>query len=179
MAINELVFSNEPSPDKRPVQAEDLDEAHIGVRIYEEDAKVNLSKIAAIVGIEGSDARKGLVQEASRSKTVSGADGSVESWGISVRLAVATNKWDVKASLTIPAIAAAVELGMATASAAIDVRGYKGDLSDLLPKPTSLDVTTYASYIHAFGLIQQKIFADVANQVPELLTRQAAPAAGN
>lgn len=172
--ITELVFSNEPSPGTSPVKIEDLDETHTGVRIYDENSKTNLDKIAGIVGFELGEVHKGLVQETTRSKTVTGGDGSADTWGVSVRLAVATSKWNVKASVSVPAIAAAVELNLANASATIDVKGYKGDLSAMLPKPASLDVTSYAAYITAFGQIQQKVFADLANGVPELLARTPA-----
>jgi hypothetical protein len=173
--MEELVFSNEPSPGTSPVKIEELNETHTGVRIYDENSKLNLDKIAGIVGFDVGDVHKGLVQETSRSKTVTGEEGSAETWGVSVRLAVATSKWDVKASVTIPAIAAAAELNLATASAAIDVKGYRGDLSAMLPKPTSLDVTSYTAYVSAFGEIQQKVFADLANGEPELLGRTPAP----
>jgi hypothetical protein len=172
MSVSELVFSNEASPSDSPVQASDLTSTHTGLRVYEETAKTNLDRIAGIIGFKAGVTRLGLVQETSRSKTVASSDGNAEeTWGVAVRLVVATDKWDADVSITVPAVAASVQLGFANASAAIDVSGYKGDLSHLLPTPGALDVDAYAGYITAYGAIQTKVFGDTENQVAVLLQR--------
>jgi hypothetical protein len=180
MAIEQLVFSDEPSPGEPPVTVDDLTDAHMGERVYDEHSKTNLDKIAGIVGIKVGQAQKALVLESSRSKTVDKGGGAAETWGVSVRLAVATSNWQVDATVTVPVVAAAVELGFATASAAIDVQGYTGDLSALLPRPASLDVTTYNLYISSFGNIQQRVFSHLKQHgKPELLARTTPTANGN
>ena len=173
----EFVFSNEPSPTgDTPVVAEDLSELYEGLRVFEEDEETNLQKVFGFLGFKGSHKRLGLVQETSRSKTITGSTWAEETWGIAIRLVVATDDWHANVGITVPAVAATIELGLANASAALEVRGYTGDYSSLLPTPTGLNVETYAVYISAFGKLQKQIFADPAHQVPQLLQHSRAPA---
>jgi hypothetical protein len=95
------------------------------LKIIDAEVHGHLSKIANLVGLGEDIVHRGLVQEASRSKTVIDRDDPEQqkTWGVAVRLVVATTETKTKVSVSVPAIAAEVELGFATASAAIDVSG--------------------------------------------------------
>jgi hypothetical protein len=91
-------------------------------------------------------------------------------FGVALRALVVVT--DIKASggLTLPVVAAKVELEGARASAQLTVRGYQGaDLGGLLPTWQSFGVDSYAQYMAAVSSLQKTIMGDAANIQPELL----------
>lgn len=79
-----------------------------------------------------------------------------ETWGYGYRLLVEISDVEGLASLTLPAIAASVELGQVEASVRLEINGYTGaELWNELPVPRPLDVDTYKDYVAAAGRIQQ------------------------
>lgn len=91
-------------------------------------------------------------------------------FGVALRALVVV--FDIKASggLTLPVVAAKVELEGARASAQLMVRGYLGsDLGGLLPTWQSFGVDSYAQYMAAVSNMQKAILSDAANIQPELL----------
>jgi hypothetical protein len=80
---------------------------------------------------------------------------------------------DIKGSLglTLPVVAAKVELEGAPATAQLFVRGYKGDdLADLLPSWQTFGENSYAQYMKAVSDMQKKIMADNGKNIqPELV----------
>lgn len=93
-----------------------------------------------------------------------------ETWGYGYRLLVEISDEQAVGSLTLPAIAAAVELNQVKASVRLEVNGYVGDgMWGQLPVPRPLDVDTYKDYIAAAGRIQQTFEKDPGNARPVLL----------
>jgi hypothetical protein len=101
-------------------------------------------------------------------------------FGVALRALVVVSDIKVSGGLTLPVVAAKVELEGARASAQLMVRGYVGsDLGGLLPTWQSFGVDSYAQYMTAVSSMQKAILSDAANIQPELLattvfSRQAA-----
>jgi hypothetical protein len=95
-------------------------------------------------------------------------------YGVSIRvlLEIVDSKNDAKMSL--PAIAAQVELGVVQANSQLIVTGYTGEIGNLLPKWQAFDVDAYSDYMNAVSALQTKIFSDPANAKPVLLSASLA-----
>lgn len=131
----------------------------------------------AVAQLAGSSSRRVLLFEASRSTELDAGE-HVYRFGVALRVVVEV--LDVKGSggLTLPALAAKVELEGARATSRLSVRGYKGDdLGPLLPAWTSFGVDQYAGYMKAVSDLQAKIMANSEAIEPELLATSATPAA--
>jgi hypothetical protein len=140
---------------------------------YQENYTLDISAAANLgfpVGnITPSARHHVLLFGVSRATDISDADGHVYRFGVSLRALVVVTDVKMEGGLTLPVIAAKVELEGARASAQLLVRGYRGDLGPMLPQWQSFGVDSYADYTRAVSEIQTKIFSDPANMVPELL----------
>jgi hypothetical protein len=91
-------------------------------------------------------------------------------FGVALRALVVVLDIKVSGGLTLPVVAAKVEIEGARASAQLMVRGYVGsDLGGLLPTWQSFGVDSYAQYMAAVSSLQKVILSDAANIQPELL----------
>lgn len=88
------------------------------------------------------------------------ADGGKDLWGTSVSLVVEAQGADVKASTPLPAISARVELGEASATATLQVRGFddKGFMAQFKSGP--LTVETYMEYVTSLEKVRDYIAAN-------------------
>ena len=102
------------------------------------------------------------------------SDGYTYRYGVSLRVVVQIRDFKVDGSLTIPVVAAKVQLEGARATAGLLVRGYKGDLR--LPHWQSFDVSSYTEYQETVSTIQGTVTTDEANMDPQLLATTAAGA---
>jgi hypothetical protein len=138
------------------------------------------AQVAASLGFPvgqttGSLSRRVLIFESSRSRDVEG-DGHVYRFGVALRVVVEVVEAKGTGGLTLPVVAAKVELEGARATSRLSVRGYRGDdLGPLLPPWTSFGVDQYAGYMKAVSDMQAKIMANSAAIDPELLATSAAP----
>lgn len=182
----DIAFSDDDAQDieqrfpvPRPKGGKDdlkLGALDIEAKVYDKRAQTALQRIAGIVGLSVNVSRVGIVQSAMRYAVVTDPahpHRPEQKWGVAARLVVAATEIKFKGDVTIPVVAASAELGLANAQIGIHVRGYTGDLADLMPAPSSLDVETYAEYIAAFKKIQAKVFGDEAHQDPMLLEAEA------
>lgn len=98
-----------------------------------------------------------LIMEVARSATHNSANGEkFERWGYGYRLVVEASNFQGDATVTFPALAAAVELRLAEATVRLEVNGFDDDsLWDLLPVPGPLTVDTYNKFIAAAGVVQK------------------------
>jgi hypothetical protein len=107
---------------------------------------------------------------------VQGEDGNIYRFGVALRALIEVSNLEVDGAITVPLVAARVELGQARASAQLMVRGYKGSgLGSMLPQWQTFGVDSYAAYMKAVSEIQSKIMADEQNILPELLATTALP----
>ena len=91
-------------------------------------------------------------------------------FGVALRAIVVVSDIKGSGALTLPVVAAKVELEGARASAQLLVRGYKGSaLGGQLPAWQSFGVDSYGQYMTAVTALQKQIMEDAANIQPELL----------
>lgn len=115
-----------------------------------------------------------LVFGASRWKDIQ-ADGHTFRFGAAIRAVIVVTDASVDLDLTPAIVAANVQLGRATASATMEVRGYKGALR--LPRWESFDVESHAKYQECVSDLQDKLLGVDADLDPELLATTAAASA--
>lgn len=97
-------------------------------------------------------------------------DGHTYRFGVALRAIVVVSDIKGDGALTLPVVAAKVELEGARASAQLLVRGYKGSaLGDLLPAWQTFGVDSYGQYMTAISALQKQIMGDAGNIQPELL----------
>ena len=130
-----------------------------------------------IAALSGDIKQDLLIFGTSRWTDVDSGDGHVYRFGISLRVLVQVQSVQAELDLTLPTIAASVQLGRAQASAQLIVRGYNSaTLGKLLPPWQSFNVDSYSQYMSAVTAIQQEIMANDGSVVPQLLaTTVAAP----
>jgi hypothetical protein len=91
-------------------------------------------------------------------------------FGVALRALVVVTDIKGSVALTLPIVAAKVEIEGAHASAQLLVRGYQGnDLGGLLPNWQSFGVDSYSQYMSAVSDLQKAIMGDAGNIQPELL----------
>jgi hypothetical protein len=138
----------------------------------QESYSLDLSAAASLgfpVGaVTGSYTRHVMLFGASRWADIT-ANGHTYRFGVALRALVIASDIKGSANLTLPAIAAKVEIEGATATAQMLVRGYTGDLGSHLPQWESFGVDSYAAYMKSISDIQQTIMSDTANIAPELI----------
>lgn len=137
---------------------------------YVLDVSVAASLGFPVGSLTASHQHQSLLFGVSRWLDLDTADGHVYRFGIALRALVTVTQIQAQGALTLPVVAAKVELEGARASAQLLVRGYKGDeLGSLLPQWQSFGVDSYAAYMQAVSSIQAKIMSDSANIAPQLL----------
>lgn len=158
------------------ISAGDLENLDSGLKVYSVEAGGVLRKIAGIVGFDANLAKIGLIQETMKYTVRSNPSrpGVEQVYGVSVRLLVAATDWKSDVKVTVPSVAASGELGFRTARVKIQIRGYDGDVGNLLPAPSALDVTSYTRYIVAYEKIQKKVISDERHHQPVLLEERVA-----
>jgi hypothetical protein len=113
--------------------------------------------------------RQALMFGVSRWKDVA-ANGNTYRFGTALRAVIVVSSVQGTLNLTLPVVAAKVELDGAKATAQLLIRGYKGkSLAGELPSWQTFGVDAYAQYMKSVSDIQQLIMEDEANIVPELL----------
>jgi hypothetical protein len=113
--------------------------------------------------------RQALMFGVSRWKDVT-VDRHSYRFGVALRAIIVVSQIKGDGGLTLPVIAAKVEIEGARATAQMLVRGYKGgDLADCLPAWQSFGVDSYGEYMKAVSDIQQLILKTESCIDPELL----------
>jgi hypothetical protein len=113
--------------------------------------------------------RDALMFGSSRWKDVVSGDHTYR-FGVALRAIVVVSDIKGSGALTLPVVAAKVELEGARASAQLMVRGYKGStLGELLPAWQSFGVDSYGQYMTSVTGMQKAIMEDAGNIQPELL----------
>jgi hypothetical protein len=128
----------------------------------------------AVAGVDATTRSQVLVFGIARWKDVESTSGQVYRYGVSLRAVVEVRDYKGDGSLTIPLVAAKVQLEGAKATASLVVRGYKGTIT--LPHWESFDVASYGEYQKAISSVQDQITSDSGNIVPELLATTAGSA---
>jgi hypothetical protein len=137
---------------------------------YELSSTAALTLGFPVATVDASVKSQVLIFGMSRWRDVT-SDGEIYRYGVSVRVLVHIRDYKADGSLTIPIVAAKVEIEHAVAQAQLLVRGYKG--SDLaLPAWGSFNVSAYSDYQKAVSEIQSKLSAS-EDLEPQLLATTA------
>jgi len=115
-----------------------------------------------------------LVFGASRWKDIQ-AEQHTFRFGTAIRAVIVVTDTKLDVDLTPAIVAANVQIGRATASATMEVRGYKGALK--LPRWESFDVESHGKYQECISDLQDKLLGVDADLDPELLATTAAESA--
>src|SRR5207253_2343062 len=100
--------------------------------------------------------------------------GHVYRYGVAIRVLLEVLQSKDQAKLSLPAIAAQVELGLVQANSQLLVMGYVGSIGAQLPAWQEFDVTAFADYMAAVTKLQDLVFGDLANTRPVLLNSSLA-----
>lgn len=127
----------------------------------------------SVSSVHGSYSGRVLVLDSSRYVDIP-QDVHTYRFGVALRVVVEVQDISGDVALTLPTLAAKIELENVHASSHLSVRGYKGDdLAALIPPWTSFGVDQYAGYMRAISEIQAKIMKNSDAIVPELLATTA------
>jgi hypothetical protein len=123
--------------------------------IYQYDYRHAVSLGFAVGSVKLDGNFRLLVMDVARTVVESSGEEAV-TWGYGYRLLVEVESANLATSLTLPAIAASVELGQMRATLRLEVKGYTGaDLWKVLPVPRPLDVDTHRDFLDAAAKVQQ------------------------
>jgi hypothetical protein len=110
-----------------------------------------------------------VILDSSRWKDVTTGEQTYR-FGVALRAMVVVADMKISGGLTLPMIAAKVEIEGARARAQLLVRGYTGGkLGKALPNWQSFGVDSYVQYMKSISEIEKLILADEDNIQPELL----------
>ena len=137
-----------------------LDRHTTSSRCYYWDGKARSGLFSRLLNADVKGKRVGVFQEAKSFTVLLDSTGHEYEVGVSVRLEVNADKFELGAQVSIPNIAAEAQLGTSRAEMEISVLGYFGPLGDYLPAPKAVDVTSYAEYLESFRKIQELVFSD-------------------
>lgn len=128
----------------------------------------------AVGGVKITDTYGLLIMDTARVRTETKGL-KTRRWGCGYRLVIEVSDIQAVGHLSLPAIAASVQMGTAEASVTLEVKGYKGDdLWDVIPPPKPLDVDTYKTYLTAAEVIQARFNEHPENMVEVLLAQDDA-----
>ncbi|MGQ0840023.1 hypothetical protein [Actinokineospora sp.] len=164
MAMRAIAVGDESSPQSAP----NLQYAQWTSSIYQLEQQAAVEAGFTLGSVKASADYRLLVIDVARSavRKIPRTRRS-ETWGYGYRLLVEISDVSNVTSLTLPAIAASVELGQVKASVRLEVNGYTGsELWNELPVPRPLDVDTYKDYIAAAKRIQKAFFEHPDKALP-------------
>lgn len=155
--------------DQPPVQRADL--ANWDYRIYQFEYEAAVEAGFSVGSVKVKGGYKLLVIDAARSRDVVNGE-KRETWGYGYRLLVEVNNTDSMGSLTLPAIAASVQLRTAEAQVWLQVNGWVGDeLWGELPAPKPLDVDSYRAFLEVASRIQKSFATHPDKAIPVKLAK--------
>lgn len=154
-----------------PPQATEL--SHWEQESYQLNVRLAAALGFPVGGIEAEGAATVLLFGTSRYRDVS-FKGHSYRYGVAIRalLQIQAFKGDLK--LSLPAVAAQVELGLVEASSQLLISGYRGNLSASLPHWQSFDVDSYSDFVTSVNSIQAKVFSNPDDVEPVLLSSTSA-----
>ena len=147
--------------------------------IYHLDLGAAASLGFPVAEVAGNAEHKVLLLGTSRFKDVTGPNSHIFRFGVAIRSLIVISAVKIDFTLTLPVVAAKVQLNAAEASAQLLLQGYKGPLGTTLPAWGDFDVDSFAQYTQHVSQLQAQILNDAANIVPELLGTSAPSVAVN
>lgn len=170
-----------PEDSKKQIDIPQPPEAKLLCNWTQENRSLNANSAASVgfpVGqVDGDMDRQVLIFGSSRWADVETTE-HVFRYGVSLRVVVQVSNLKVQGALTLPLVAAHVEVKEAQASAELIIRGYNGALGDELPTWQSFGVEQYAQYMESVSKLQSTIMkAPTESLVPQLLATTAVASA--
>lgn len=149
-------------------------------RDYWKEAESSGSLEVGVFKGSGSGKRVVIVRDFYRGKEVQGADQSVTTWGVAVRLTVGVSQYSGSATLSLPVVAAEAQLRRAEATCQLDVVGYTGQspkFHEIVKNHPVGDFTveSYARLMQAANDIAAIIMEDEGHVQPVILAYTPPP----
>jgi hypothetical protein len=159
-----------PDPARIPIPPD--------LALWEQESYQLTAEVAATLGfpIWGVDSKtdvRVMIFGISRYADVQ-VDSHTFRYGTGIRVLLEIVDTENKAQVTLPAIAAQVQLEGLKANSQLLVSGYVGDISADLPAWQAFDVQTYSDYMASINKLQARVFGDTANMRSVLLSSTAA-----
>jgi hypothetical protein len=124
--------------------------------VYQLDRRAALDLGFTVGSVTATANTRLLVMDTVRAETIQ-VGPRTQRWGCGYRLQIEISDIATTGRLTLPWIAASVELGQTEASISLHVKGYpKNDLWDVIPDPEPLTVESYKHYLEAASNIKDK-----------------------
>jgi hypothetical protein len=139
----------------------------------EESAALGLGY--SVANLSAQSSHDVLIFQAARYKDIN-IQGQTYRFGVAIEATIVVATAKFQGALTLPVVAANVQLGMAAASSTLAVRGYLPKTPLELPTWGSFDVGSYADFQATVSKLQDSVLFDNANVSPVLLAAtQPAP----
>jgi hypothetical protein len=166
-----------PQPSGIPQAGSELTD--LSQENYNLEASAAVTLGFSVVSLKANVEHDVLVYQVARYKDVAGEDGTTFRFGVAVEATIVVTVEKFEGGLTLPAVAANVQLGHATASSDLAVRGYgfTPESAVTLPAWGSFDVDSYTDFQKAIDSIVAKVLFDNPNIHPVLLATTAPPSA--
>jgi hypothetical protein len=164
-----------PADIKIPLTGDDLGELSQEEYNLEQSGAISLG--FSVFNLAPSGTHDVLIFQVSRYKDVADQDDTFR-FGVAVEATITVTTEKFQGGLTLPAVAANVQLSNATASSTLAVRGYLPKAPLELPAWGSFDVGSYTDFQNTVSQLQKSVLFDNKNIQPVLLaTTKTAPGA--
>jgi hypothetical protein len=162
---------------KEPVPATSADLTDLAQEQYNLEESAALTLGFSLANLAPNVSHDVLVYQVARYKDIAATDGNTYRFGIAVEATIVVTVDKFQGGLTLPAIAANVQLGHSTASSDLSVRGYAFQAATAITLPPwgSFDVDSYTDFEKAIDDIVAKVLFDANNIKPVLLATSAPP----
>jgi len=168
-----LAPRDEPDPISIP-EAKGLDQLSQEEYNLEESAALSLGYSIATLAAQGS--HDVLIFQVARYKDI-GFQGQTYRFGVAIEATIVVTTTKFQGGLTLPVVAANVQMNFAAASSTLAVRGYLPQAPLQLPAWGSFDVGSYAEFQATVSKLQDNVLFDNPNIQPVLLAATQPPSA--
>ena len=164
------------APGNIPQAGSDL--TNLSQEQYNLEASAAVSLGFSVVMLKPQVQHDVLLYQVARYKDVSDQGGATYRFGVAVEATIVVTVEKFDGGITLPSVAANVQLGYSTASSDLAVRGYSfaPGTAVTLPAWGSFDVDSYTDFQNAVDSIVAKVLFDNDNIHPVLLATTTPPA---
>lgn len=168
-----------PGPPQAAIPTAGADLLNLAQEQYNLEASAAATLGFSVFSLKPDVQHDVLVYQVARYKDVSDTSGATYRFGIAVEATIVVTVEKFEGGITLPSVAANVQLNHSTASSDLAVRGYAfpAGASVTLPAWGSFDVDSYTDFQKAVDAIVAQVLFDNENIHPVLLATTTAPTA--